>query len=86
MYLKVVTRIENKDDPDDAFESEMIYECDRVRVGLAENPDHVLFDISLNRGGVDHLEFSKHTTNVYLMNADGKTIESYRWNDGGSRF
>ncbi len=54
-----------------------IYECDSIDV--REGEDVVEFGLSLSGKGYTLLVGEKYSTQAYLMNNNGRTIEQYRW-------
>ena len=58
---------------------ETFYECDSFSIGEKNHINVVL--IIRNKGVEKMFELSKKFNDVYIMCGDGKTIDSYKWED-----
>ena len=75
MFVKTIT------DMPEGRKKEQLYQCDRISVEpMADNQDSLFAVLERDVSGYTvSLEIRKSMMEMYVMNDNGQTIESYRW-------
>ena len=85
MYIKITCVEQQGDEIAARVYREQTYECENYKYTEIGDEATLCIIRHENDGGYDITQIDKVNTAIYIMNDDGKTIDSYRWKQGDNR-